>query len=595
MNQVSQQSSVTLLSGNEAIAMAAVDSGVSLAAGYPGTPSTEILENLARYGSVYCEWAPNEKVALEVSLGASFAGGRTLCTMKHVGVNVAADALFTAAYTGVRGGLVLICADDPGMHSSQNEQDNRLYAQHAKVLLLEPADSQEAYLYTRMGFEISERFDIPVMLRTTTRLNHGKGRVERAAAAQDVPQPGALEIDPMKYVMIPAFARMRHKDLEERLNRMASWLATDESGLNRVVSEGDGSVGVITSGVCYHYVCEVLPESWGLLKLGSSFPVPGKLLQHFASRYQRVVVVEELEPFIENALRVLGIECEGKSLFGNLGELDPDLIAQGLGLPVSDHQRLPDKELCMRPPVLCPGCPHRGSFRVLNKLGVYVSGDIGCYTLGVNPPLSGIHACVCMGASLGIAHGMDRVLPREQARKVVAVIGDSTFLHTGINNLINMVYNKSTTTVFILDNRTTAMTGQQENPGYGNTLMGEPTVNVDMEALCRSLGIEHVYKTDPFDTPAMERLARREIERDELSVIIAERECVLAFKDIVKPALHVDADTCIGCRKCLNVGCPALVWHAEERKVSIDQSMCTGCDICIPECPVNAILHPSEQ
>ncbi|MBB5022265.1 indolepyruvate ferredoxin oxidoreductase subunit alpha [Desulfurispira natronophila] len=589
-NQASTPST-RLLSGNEAIALAARDAGVSLAAGYPGTPSTEILENIAKEGSLYCEWAPNEKVALEVCIGASFTGARTLCTTKHVGLNVAADPLFTAAYTGVRGGLVIICADDPGMHSSQNEQDNRHYARAAKILMLEPADANEAYHFTRAAFELSERFDIPVLVRTTTRINHGKGVVQLQPAENISHRTFDTQRDPQKLVMIPAFARMRHEILEASLERMATYAS--DCDLNTTTRNGS-KVGVITSGVSYAYVREVVPADWSILKLGFTHPLPETLISDFCCSVDEVVVVEELDPYLEDTVRRLGFACKGKELFGRTGELNPDIIAKGLGL---DHRAsdVPAKQLPPRPPVLCPGCPHRGPFTVLKKLDVFVSGDIGCYTLGVNKPLDSIHACVCMGASIGMAHGMDRVLSPEQRRKVVAVIGDSTFLHTGINALVNMVYNRSTSTVFILDNSITAMTGQQGNPGFGPTLMGEPTANVNMEELCRAMGVKHVYKADAFDTVSLETLARREVNRDELSVIIVERECILAFKDIVKPALEVNQSTCIGCRACLKVGCPALIWHEQNRKVSIDPTLCTGCNICVPECPVDAIITPKKS
>ncbi|WP_027390729.1 indolepyruvate ferredoxin oxidoreductase subunit alpha [Chrysiogenes arsenatis] len=581
-----------LLSGNEAIAMAAVDAGVKLASGYPGTPSTEILENLAKYRAVYCEWAPNEKVALEVCIGASFAGARALSTMKHVGLNVAADPLFTAAYTGVRGGLVVICADDPGMHSSQNEQDNRHYGPAAKVLILEPSDSDEAYHFTRMAFDLSEEFDIPVIVRTTTRVNHGKGVVHRAAPLDLSGRHCSLEVNPQKYVMIPAFARARHVVLEETLNKLR--LHAAESELNRTDMKNDRSVGVITSGASYQYVMEVIPENWSVLKLGMIHPLSDDVLSRFCSSVERVIVVEELDPYIETAVKALGFKCDGKNLFGLQGELNPDLVAKGFGIP-SSSTTIPAKALPPRPPVLCPGCPHRGTFTVLKKLKTFVSGDIGCYTLGVNKPLDGIHACVCMGASLGMAHGMGHVLSGAEKKKVVAVIGDSTFLHTGINSLINMVYNKSTGTVFILDNRTTAMTGQQENPGYGTTLMGEATNNVDMVALCRAVGVEHVYKGNPFDTVKLHELAKREIERDELSVVIVEKECVLAFREIIEEPLTIDALKCIGCKACLKVGCPALVWDGAGKKVTVDITLCTGCDVCVPECPVDAFIVPEKK
>jgi len=465
------------LSGNEAIARGAYEAGVKVASAYPGTPSTEILENIVNYPAISASWAPNEKVALEVGIGASFGGGRAIVAMKHVGVNVAADPLFTLSYTGVKGGLLLISADDPELHSSQNEQDNRNYAKFAKVPMLEPSDSQECLDFTKLAFEISERYDTPVMLRTTTRISHGKSVVETAAPALELPQPH-LTRDPAKYVMLPGNARRRHFVVEQRMADLAKDAVT--MPVNRMELRS-ASMGIITSGVSYQYVREVLPDA-SVLKLGLVNPLPHDLIKEFAAKVETLYVVEELDPFIEDQVKALGITVKGKELLSTCGELTPARVRQGFGLPVP--QQVEAEELPGRPPNMCPGCPHRGVFYTLNRVKAYVSGDIGCYTLGFMPPLSAMDTCVCMGASIGMASGVVKVIPEEERSKVVAVIGDSTFLHTGINGLMDMVYNRVPATVIILDNRITAMTGRQENPGSGHTLMDDPTFAVDLHLLC---------------------------------------------------------------------------------------------------------------
>ncbi len=482
-----------LLSGNEAIARGAYEAGALVASAYPGTPSTEILENITQYKEIDASWAPNEKVALEVAIGACYGGARSLVTMKHVGVNVAADPLFTLSYTGVRGGLVLVTADDPELHSSQNEQDNRNFAKFAKVPMFEPADSQEALEYTKLGFEVSEQFDTPVFLRSTTRISHSKSVVELGERVTDLPEP-KLERNPAKLVMLPGNARKRHYDVEKRIVDMEEWSC--KQPFNRI-EKGTGKVGVITSGVSYQYVKEVLPDA-DVLKIGMVYPLPKAMIRDFSAQYSELYVIEELDPFIEEQVKAMGIQVIGKEKLSICGELTPGRVKQGLTgeeIPTEDNS----PELPQRPPNMCPGCPHRGVFMELNRAKAFVTGDIGCYTLGFMPPLSAMDTCVCMGASIGNATGISKVLSEEEQRKVVAVIGDSTFLHTGINGLMDMVYNQSASTVIILDNRITAMTGRQENPTSGYTLEDNPTFRVDMEQLCRAVGVEHVKVIDPYN------------------------------------------------------------------------------------------------
>ncbi|HEU0264740.1 MAG TPA: indolepyruvate ferredoxin oxidoreductase subunit alpha [Geobacterales bacterium] len=583
-----------ILSGNEAIARGAFEAGVKLACAYPGTPSTEILENIVQYPSIDASWATNEKVALEVAIGASFGGGRALATMKHVGVNVAADPLFTLSYTGVRGGLVLVTADDPEMHSSQNEQDNRNYARFAKVPMLEPADSRECKEFTRLAFDLSERFDTPVMLRTTTRTSHGKSIVELAEPVTGLPLP-KLEKNAAKLVMLPANARVRHPIVEERTRQLAAFGTT--APFNRMELR-DTSIGVITAGISYQYVREILPNA-SVLKLGMVWPLPDQLLRDFAAKVDRLFVVEELDPFIEEQVKALGIRVTGKEILPLCGELTPGIVRKGFVtagvLPALVASPYEVEKLPGRPPAMCPGCPHRGVFLALNQLKAYVTGDIGCYTLGFLPPLSAMDTCVCMGASIGNATGMVKVLPPEEKSKVVAVIGDSTFLHTGINGLLDMVYNRAPATVVILDNRITAMTGRQENPASGFTLMGEPTVQVDIPQLCRTLGVQHLRIVDPYNLEETRTALQEEMARPETSVIITQRPCVLIKREgaYEKGApLAVDAESCSGCKACLKLGCPAIVWQPAEGgkgKAVIDSQLCTGCDVCLQVCKFKAI------
>ena len=589
----------TLLSGNEAIARGAYESGVVLASAYPGTPSTEILENIAQYDELISEWAPNEKVALDVAIGGAYAGARTMAVMKHVGLNVAADAFFYASMTGTEGGLVVVSADDPAMHSSQNEQDNRRYARFARVPCLEPSDSQEAKELVGVALEISERFDTPVLLRITTRIAHSHTLVElQERRADGREEPYDYRIDRVKYVMVPGNARRRHPVIEERAEKLAEFAETFE--YNRV-EVGDSGLGIITNGVAYQYAREVFPNA-SFLRLGMTYPVPEQLIRDFAEKVERLIVVEELDPFIEEEVRLMGIPVEGKSIFPITGEFDPTVVREsairaGL-LPASAAVEVKSLEdvpkLPQRPPLLCPGCPHRGVFAVTNKLKLVVNGDIGCYTLGFLPPLSALHTCGCMGASIGVAHGASKVGIQQ---KNVAVLGDSTFFHTGMPALLNVSYNKSNTVTIILDNRTTAMTGHQENPSTGRTLRGEETYAVDFEDMAHAMGIEHVYTVDPYDLKQTETALRAALEVEGPAVIVAERECALLPKvRRAWMALEVDPERCIACDRCFKVGCPAIVRSDQvypktgRFKARIDPLLCTGCEICAQVCPNEAIL-----
>lgn len=568
-----------LLLGNEAIARGAYEAGVTVATAYPGTPSTEIVEQITRYPEIYAEWAPNEKVALEVGIGASIGGARTLVAMKHVGVNVAADPLMTFAYTGVNGGLVLISADDPGMHSSQNEQDNRLYARFAKIPLLEPADSQEAKDFVKLAYIISEQFDTPVMVRVTTRLAHSQSLVELGEREEIKLKPYTK--DAAKYVMLPGYARTRHVKVEERLLALAAY--AEQTPLNRI-EWGDRSVGIITSGVVYQYAREVMPTA-SFLKLGMTNPLPKKLITEFVQGVDRVYVVEELEPYLEEQIRSWGLKVTGKQVLPVVGEFNPELIAEKLlGQPPVEVYQV-EENVPARPPVMCPGCPHRGVFYVLNKLKLRVTGDIGCYTLGALPPLNAIDTCICMGASIGTALGMEKARGREFAQGVVAVIGDSTFVHSGITPLIDVVYNRGTTTVIILDNGTTAMTGHQDHPGTGVTVDRQPTHQLDLVKLVEAIGVQRITVVDPFDLTRMESVVKEELAAAEPSVIIARRRCAL----LDKPAdlkLRIDPEKCTGCRLCLRLGCPGL--ELRDKKVRINETICVGCQLCTQICRLNA-------
>jgi indolepyruvate ferredoxin oxidoreductase alpha subunit len=584
-----------LLTGNEAIARGAWEAGVLVCSAYPGTPSTEITENAAKYAEIYAEWSPNEKVALEVGIGASIAGGRALVSMKHVGVNVAADPLFTAAYTGVNAGLVLVSADDPGMHSSQNEQDNRHFGRAAKIPVIEPSDSQECKDFIKLAFAISEQFDTPVMLRITTRVAHSQSLVE-LAEREDVGTK-EYEKNAAKYVMMPGNARRRHVVVESRLEKLTEFAET--TSLNKI-EWNDTKMGIIANGITYQYAREVLPGA-SILKLGMTFPLPRQLITEFSQKVDKLYVIEELDPFIEDTIKSWGIEVHGKDVLPIVGELLPEIIAEKIGLALSSEKNDPIKndpaanqdadptipEVPIRPPVLCPGCPHRGLFYVLQKLKVTVAGDIGCYTLGSLPPLNAMDTTICMGASIGNAMGMEKVRGKEFARKLVAVIGDSTFIHSGITGLINTVYNKASTTTIILDNRTTGMTGHQDNPTTGLTIKGEPIKEVDLVLLAKAVGVDRVVEVDPFDLKKLEKVIREELAAEEPSVIIAKRNCALIDQDSAKTPCLVDEETCVGCMICLRVGCPCLV--KVGRKVRIDATLCVGCNLCADVCPTGAI------
>ncbi|GLI39028.1 indolepyruvate ferredoxin oxidoreductase subunit alpha [Geobacter hydrogenophilus] len=578
-----------ILSGNEAIARGAFEAGVKVASAYPGTPSTEILETIVNYKEIDASWAPNEKVAVEVAIGASFGGGRAIACMKHVGVNVAADPLFTLSYTGVGGGFVLVVADDPEMHSSQDEQDSRNYAKFAKVPMLEPADSQECKDFTRIAFELSEQFDAPVMLRSCTRISHGKSIVELAEPVTGLPTPKLVK-NPSKLVMLPGNAKIRHPFVEERLVKLAEYGAS--ATLNRVEMR-DTEIGIITAGVSYQYVREVLPTA-SVLKLGMVHPLPMALIKEFAAKVKKLYVVEELDPFIEEQVKAAGIAVIGKEIISRCGELTPGRLRKAFGLP--DASQTTVEKLPGRPPNMCPGCPHRGVFYSLSQLKAYVTGDIGCYTLGFMPPLNAMDTCVCMGASISSASGIVRVLSPEEKKKVVAVIGDSTFLHTGINSLMEMAYNQSPATVVILDNRITAMTGRQDNPASGWTLSGGETNAVDLVQLCKAVGIRHVRVVDPLNLEETRAALNEEMERPEPSVIITNRPCVLVKREGVFNKgllLSVDQDHCTGCKACLKIGCPAIEWQpapdGKKGKAYIDPLLCNGCDVCRQLCKFNAI------
>jgi len=575
-----------LLSGNEAVARGGYEFGVSVAAGYPGTPSTEILENIVHFPEIYCQWSPNEKVALETGIGASLAGARTLVTMKHVGLNVAADPFMTLAYTGVNAGLVIICADDPGMHSSQNEQDNRFYAKFAQVPLLEPSDSQEAKDLVGFGLEISEKYDTPVLLRLTTRISHSKSLTE-VTDQRIIPSIEPFAKDPKKYVMIPAYSRKRHVLMQTRTKSLRA--LSESIDWNRC-ELNDKKVGIICGSIAYQYAKEVLPEA-SYLKLGMSHPLPYKLITDFARHVEKLYVLEELTPFIEDQVKAMGISVEGRSLLPDTGELTPDIVAQAFLHESAPKVYLPGAELPPRPPVMCPGCPHRGLFYTLSRKKIRAMGDIGCYTLSVLPPLQAMDTCICMGASIGAAHGFNKACHGSDTPPVVGVIGDSTFLHSGMTGLLDVAYNQGNSTIIILDNRTTAMTGFQHHPGTGYTLQGKETRAIDLKALAESFGISRVHEVDPYDLKQLSQVIDREVKASEPSLIISRRPCVLLErkKKKTKPVQRrVAADLCTGCKACLKLGCPAISFSVEDKAV-IDPVMCNGCPVCEQVCKAGAI------
>lgn len=570
--------------GNEGIARGAWEAGVTVATAYPGTPSTEINEAIATYDDIYSEWAPNEKVALEVGIGASIGGARTLVSMKHVGVNVAADPLFTAAYTGVNGGLVIAVADDPGMHSSQNEQDSRYYAKAAHIPMLEPSDSQEAKDFVGIGLDLSEEYDTPVFIRLTTRISHSQGVVELCERAQIPLKPYTK--DYAKYTMMPSCARKRHVFVEEREIRLAE--DANNLPINKI-EMADTKIGIITSGMVYQHAKEALPDA-SYLKLGMVYPLPKTLIEEFASKVDKLIVLEELDPIIEEQLKVWGIEVVGKELFSIQGEYSANEIAAKLG----GNAALVDKpvSLPMRPPVLCPGCSHRGFYYIVKKLKLHVTGDIGCYTLGALPPLETMDTCVCMGASIGMAMGMEKARGRDFAKKLIAVIGDSTFFHSGITGLIDMVYNKGMSTVVIMDNSTTGMTGHQDHPGTGCSIKGDIAPMVDIEALVRSLGVKNLRVVDPFDLKDVEKVLREETAKDEISVIISRRECALKIK-FYETKRIIDSEKCNRCGMCLRLGCPAIE-KKPDGLIVINSALCVGCGLCQDVCKFDAISKVDE-
>lgn len=590
------------LSGNEAVAWGAWESGVMVAAAYPGTPSTEIMETLGPMPNVYAEWSPNEKVAMDVAIGAAYAGSRAMAVMKHVGLNVAADSFFYAAMTGLEAGLVVVNADDPFMHSSQNEQDNRRYCKFARVPCLEPTDSQEAHDLVGAALNISEQFDTPVMLRLTTRLSHSSSVVElEGVRPPPRAEKPAYRIDATKYVMVPGNARGRHPVAEQRIAHLAEFA---ETFTFNQLEMGDTGLGIVCNGVAYQYAREVFPNA-SILKLGMTYPVPARMLRQFARQVARLIVIEELDPFLEEEIRLLGIPVEGKSIFPVCGELDQSIVRDsaikaGL-LPPSAQPPVPHPDkvpLPPRPPILCPGCPHRGVLYVANKLGLVVNGDIGCYTLAFLAPLGAVHSCGCMGASIGVAHGVAKA---GISQRNVAVLGDSTFFHTGLPALLNVAYNRSNTITLILDNRTTAMTGHQQNPGTGRTLQNVETIEADLERLVKALGIGLVHKVDSYDLKAVEAALRNCLDADQPSVIIARRECAL-MPEVRKRyvPLRVNAEKCNGCGLCFRVGCPAVVKTSEldsktgRAKARIDSQLCTGCEICAQVCARKAILFRAQ-
>lgn len=570
-----------LMLGNEAVARGLFEAGVKVASSYPGTPSTEITEYAALYDEIDCEWAPNEKVAAEVAAGASFAGARSFCAMKHVGLNVAADPFFTMSYIGVNGGMVLAVADDPGMHSSQNEQDSRHYAMGAKVPMFEPSDSAECKDYAKLAYEISEQFDTPVVLRLTTRISHSRSLVEVGERQELELKP--YQKNPQKNVMLPAMAQKKHVLVEQRTRDLTEYAET--SGIN-CVEMNSTKIGVITSGMCYQYAKEALGENASYLKLGMVFPLPVKLIKDFASRVDTLYVIEELDDFIETHCRKIGLTPIGKEVFSLCGEFSQNIVRKNI-LGEEPQCDALDMDIPLRPPVMCCGCPHRGLFYALKKLKVYVSGDIGCYTLGASAPLSMMDTCVCMGASVSALHGYNKARGAQAEKKSVAVIGDSTFMHSGVTGLIDIAYNATNSVVIILDNSITGMTGHQQNPTTGYNIKGDPALAVNLVDLCHAVGIDRVQVVDPYDLKQTTAVIKEELEADAPSVVISRRPCALLKYVKHKPALVVDKDKCIGCKACFGIGCPAI--SMKDGKAEIDHTQCVGCGICEGLCPKHAI------
>ena len=570
-----------LMLGNKALARGLYEAGCCYISAYPGTPSTEVTEEAARFPEIYCEWAPNEKVAMETAYGASLAGKRSACAMKHVGINVAADPLYTMSYTGINAGLVIVVADDPGMHSSQNEQDSRRHAIAAKVPMLEPADSQEAVEMAREAYRLSEEYDTPVMVKLCTRVSHGQSVVE--TGERTVPVKEYVKDIP-KYVMVPDNARPRHPIVEARMERLKEYAET--TPLNRV-EMGDRKLGIITHSTSYQYVKEVMGKDCSVLKLGMTNPLPEKLIRDFAAQVDRLVVVEELEPIIENHCRAMGLTVDaGKDVFPLIDEFSQTLLAKALKGEEKPYVTV-DDPVPVRPPVMCAGCPHRGIFYTLSKNKVTVLGDIGCYTLAAGAPLHAIEMCLCMGASIGAVHGFNKALGEAGERKTVAILGDSTFMHSGMTGLADIAYNQSNSTVIILDNSTTGMTGHQQNPTTGFNLRGEPAGKIDLEALCRAMGFRRVVVVDPYDLKECDRVINEELAAPEPSVIIARRPCTLLKTVKAQPPVKVVNENCKGCKSCMKIGCPAI--SMREKKAVIDPTQCTGCGVCVQMCQFDAM------
>ena len=577
-----------LMLGNVAAARGLYEAGVAVVSSYPGTPSTEITEELAKYDEVYSEWAPNEKVAMEVAFGASLAGKRSFCGMKHVGLNVAADPLFTVSYTGVNGGMVIAVADDAGMHSSQNEQDSRHYARSAKLPMLEPSDSAEAYAFAKQAYELSEQFDCPVFLKMCTRVAHSQSIVEPGERVEVATKPYEKNI--AKYVMTPANAIRRHPHVEERMAKLAEFAETTD--LNRVEAGSDHRTGIITSSTSYQYVKEVCGDRFPILKLGMIWPLPEQKIRDFAASVTTLTVVEELDGFIETYVRELGLACIGKDVFPQLGEFSQNLVAEKIGLPVHSGKAL-DENIPPRPPAMCAGCPHRGMFYVLSKNKCTVLGDIGCYTLGAAAPLNAIEMTLCMGASVSSIHGYNKALGVDSEHRTVAVIGDSTFMHSGMTGLANIAYNQSNSTVIILDNSITGMTGHQQNPTTGYNIKGDPAGKIDLEALCRSMGFQRVRVVDPYDLDACDKAIKEELAADEPSVIISRRPCALLKYVKHNAPLRVNADKCVGCKACMRIGCPAISF--KDGKSRVDNTLCVGCGVCSQLCKFDAFESTAKE
>ena len=577
----------TLMLGNEAVARGLWEAGCSFASSYPGTPSTEITEAVAKYSEVYAEWAPNEKVATEAAFGACLAGHRSFCAMKHVGLNVAADPLFTIAYTGVNAGMIIAVADDAGMHSSQNEQDSRHYAKSSKVPMLEPSDSAEALEFTKLAYEISEKFDTAVLLKMCTRVSHSQSVVETGERVETVKEYAK---NPQKYIMMPGNAKRRHPVVEERTAALTEFAENTE--INRVFDGSDKSMGIITASTSFQYVKEVFGDRYPVLKLGMAWPMPVKKIRDFAASVDKVIVVEELDAFIEEHCRNIGVEVQGKSIFPCIDELSQNKVAEALGVKVHHGEAL-DEAIPARPPVMCAGCPHRGLFYTLAKNKLTVLGDIGCYTLGAVPPLAAIDTTICMGASVSGLHGFNKSGIGESEGKTVAVIGDSTFMHSGITGLVNIAYNDSNSTVIILDNSITGMTGHQQNPTTGYNLKGDPAAKINLEELCRAVGINRVRVVDPYNLAECETVIKEELAVNEPSVIISRRPCALLKYVKHNKPLVVDADKCRSCKMCMKIGCPAISMIGGKAK--IDNTLCTGCGVCEQLCKFDALKAPEED